>query len=152
MSTGRLEAIAIRSASRAPMLERERAQVSCAAGVDGDFRGRPGDRQVTVLSSEAWRRACDHLGQSLPWTLRRANLLVSGLEIAHTTGARLEIGDATLEVTGETDPCQVMDRQHPGLRAALGPDWRGGITCRVVRGGDVGVGDGVVLRAGGEGA
>lgn len=141
MSHGRLEAIAIRRVSRAPMQELDRAQVTLEAGVADDGRGSPGERQVTVLSREAWRAACAEVGAELPWTLRRANLLVSGLELEASQGGRLEIGGTTLEVTGETDPCRVMDRQHPGLRAVLEPNWRGGVTCRVVCGGAIAVGD-----------
>jgi len=149
MSCGRLEAIAIRSRSRAPMREIERADVSIEAGVSGDSRGQPGERQVTVLSVEAWAAACAELGTDLPWTLRRANLLVSGVELQATSGSVIDVAGVLLEVTGETDPCRVMDLQHPGLRAALAPDWRGGVTCRVLVGGAVAVGDVVRLSAAG---
>ena len=44
-------------------------------------------------------------------------------------------------ITDETDPCNRMEEQHAGLQAALGPDWRGGVTCRVVQGGEVTLGD-----------
>jgi MOSC domain-containing protein YiiM len=36
-----------------------------------------------------------------------------------------------------------MDEARAGLLRALYPDWRGGITCRVVEGGDVALGDAV---------
>ena len=47
----------------------------------------------------------------------------------------------------ETDPCSRMDEQHAGLRDALTPDWRGGVCCRVIAGGNVAVGDEVRLAA-----
>ncbi|MFW6027532.1 MAG: MOSC domain-containing protein, partial [bacterium] len=87
--------------------------------------------------------ACAELDRELPWTVRRANLLVSGLELEETTGKRLQVGGVTLEITGECDPCGRMEAQQEGLRAALTPDWRGGITCTVVEGGRVTVGDAV---------
>lgn len=128
------------------------AEVSPATGVANDARGRrkpggTGKRQVTVLSREAWEAACADLGTRLDWTARRANLLVEGLALERTTGSRLRIGDATLEVTGETDPCAKMDQQMPGLEAALRPDWRGGVTCRVLSGGAIAVGDSIALEA-----
>ena len=134
---GKLLGIAVRSASRAPMREVQEASVSLDEGVGGDFRGRPGPRQVTVLSSEAWADACRDLGSDLHWTTRRANLLVEGLDLARTQGGRLQIGELILEITGETDPCARMDEQVPGLRQALESDWRGGITCRVLTPGPI---------------
>lgn len=145
MASGRLEAIAIRARPRAPMREVAGADVSIGAGIGGDARGKPGARQVTLLSMEAWRAACAEIGAELPWTLRRANLLVSGLDLASTRGRLVDIAGVSLEVTGETDPCRVMDLQHPGLRAALEPGWRGGVTCRVLAGGSISVGDAVEL-------
>jgi hypothetical protein len=34
-----------------------------------------------------------------------------------------------------------MDEQQPGLTAALTPEWRGGISCDVVKPGDIKIGD-----------
>ncbi len=143
---GRLLGIATRHASRAPMETHPAATVSPEAGVAGDFRGRPGERQVTVLSREGWVRACAQVGVELPWTTRRANLLVEGVELTETAGARLRIAALLLEITRETDPCARMEAQHAGLQRALTPDWRGGVCCRVVEGGSICVGDPVVLE------
>ena len=136
------------------MLEHSWATVTTTEGVvapltgGADFRGKPGRRQVTVLTSEGWAQACQQLGRQLPWTTRRANLLLSGLTIdgEWATGSQLHIGEALLLITGETEPCQRMEEQAPGLRAALTPGWRGGVTCRVVRGGLVRVGDAALLE------
>ena len=147
---GKLLGIAWKAESRAPMEEATAANVSGDAGVEGDHRGRRERRQVTVLAREGWQRACDELGTALPWTLRRANLLVEGIALAQSTGTRLSIGDMVLEVTGECGPCTRMDEQHHGLTAALQPDWRGGVTCRVVSGGRIAVGDAVEALRGGE--
>jgi MOSC domain-containing protein YiiM len=40
----------------------------------------------------------------------------------------------------------VMDIQQDGLRKALKPDWRAGVSCRVLAGGKIKVGDAVRLR------
>jgi MOSC domain-containing protein YiiM len=56
-------------------------------------------------------------------------------------GARIKIGDVVLEVTEENPPCNVMDRQSQGLRAALQPDWRAGVACNVLTPGTVALGD-----------
>ena len=75
-------------------------------------------------------------GTDLPWLARRANILVDGLDLRYAVGAVLRLGDGVeLLVTGELDPCRRMDAVAPGLRLALADDWRGGVTCRVRRGG-----------------
>jgi MOSC domain-containing protein YiiM len=58
-------------------------------------------------------------------------------------GQLLAIGQAVLEVTQETQPCSVMEAAHRGLRRALKPEWRGGVCCRVVKGGWIRIGDAV---------
>jgi MOSC domain-containing protein YiiM len=40
-----------------------------------------------------------------------------------------------------------MDEQCPGLKRALQPDWRGGVSCTVLQGGAVALGDEVVTEA-----
>jgi MOSC domain-containing protein YiiM len=141
MSHGKLLGIAIRPKSRSPMIPLDRADVTTGEGVVGDSRGRPGSRQVTIVSREAWQAACDEIGQSLPWTVRRANLFVEDLELPKELGRQICIGQVVLEVCGETDPCARMDAQVSGLTAALTPDWRGGVCCRVITGGEIHVGD-----------
>ena len=127
----RLLAIAVRHRSRGAMQELAQAEVTLDGGVADDFRGRAGRRQVTVLSLESWQAACRELGRELPWTTRRANLLLTGVDLA--AAGVLRIGEVELEVTGETAPCERMEEAFAGLRAALTPAWRGGVTCRVRR-------------------
>jgi MOSC domain-containing protein YiiM len=143
---GKLLGIATRPATKVPMTEVTRSRITTASGVEGEFRGSPGDRQVVVVGREGWDAACREIGVSLAWTLRRGNLFVEGVTLRDSTGARLQIGDALLEITGECDPCFVMDKQHAGLRKALGPEWRAGVTCRVLRDGGVAVGDAVSIE------
>ena len=143
---GKVLAIARRARPRQPMEALDAATVTVEGGVAGDIRGTLRDRQVTVLAKESWDAACEDLGRELPWTTRRANILVEGLALAETVGATIHIGEMQLSVTDETDPCQVMEQQATGLKDALTPNWRGGVTCRVVHGGDIRVGDVAELR------
>jgi MOSC domain-containing protein YiiM len=134
--------IAFRPKSRAPMQTKLESMVTKVAGVEQDFRRKPGKRQVTMLSLEQWQVACDEVATTLPWTVRRANLLVDGVSFdSSMTGKQIKIGQLILLVTGETDPCPKMDAQHQGLTQALTPDWRGGVCCRVIADGRVKVGD-----------
>lgn len=124
------------------------AAVTTALGVEGDCRGVQKVRQVSVLFAEDWRAACAELFADIPWTTRRANFYVENFAHAADVkriGARLKIGDVLLEVTEETDPCGRMEEQVSGLRAALTPNWRGGICCKVLSDGHVETGTKVTL-------
>ena len=142
---GHLLAIARAPVKRGPIFPLEQAEIGIAEGVAGDARGKRAGRQVTVVFREGWEAACRELGVDLPWTTRRANLFVEGVPVPHE-GERLVIGSLVLEVTQETQPCQVMEAAQRGLRAALTPDWRGGVCCRVIAGGTVRVGDRVDIE------
>jgi len=140
---GVLLAIATKEKTRAPMQLHAALEVA-ERGLPGE-RSHPAKSAVTVLSREAWDAACRELGASLPWTLRRANLLVEGIQLAGSAGLRLSIGALVLEISEETEPCRVMDALHPGLRAVLAPDWRGGVSCRVLTPAEIRVGAAVLL-------
>ena len=142
---GKLLGIARRSKPRLPMQTPNEVLVTIEAGVEGECHGTVPDRQVTVISADSWRDACQDLGMEIPWTKRRANLVLGGIDLRDTEGALISIGDVRLEITGENPPCRVMDIQQDGLRQALKPHWRGGVSCRVLTGGKIQVGDAVVL-------
>lgn len=138
--------IAIRAQSKAPMQTKSSSMVTRVAGVEHDFRGKPSKRQVTVLSQEQWQIACNELNTHLPWTIRRANLLIDDVYFdASYVGKQIKIGQLILLVTRETDPCPRMDAQHQGLTQALMPDWRGGVCCKVIADGRIKVGDKVEI-------
>jgi MOSC domain-containing protein YiiM len=146
--TGTLLGIARHDRPRGPMETVDAVEIGLETGVRGDFRGalKPGrnKRQVTVMTAECWRAAIDELGASIPWELRRVNLLVDGLVLENTKGAMLRFGeDVVLEVTGECDPCSRMEEIAPGLKAALLPHWRGGVTTIVRAAGHIAIGDSV---------
>ena len=129
----------------------DHAHVTVEEGVHGDFRGslKPGrnKRQVTVMAAEGWRDTLHDLGASVPWEQRRVNLLVDGLTLEETTGARIIFDSGlVLEVTGECDPCTRMEEIAPGLKAALLPRWRGGVTTKVIESGPIRVGEQVRIE------
>lgn len=137
--TGRIIGIASRPRPAADMAESESIEIDDGGLVGENRKGKK--RQVTLLAQEGWEAAQASAGAELHWTTRRANLLVAGLELANTTGRRIRVGTALLEITAETEPCALMDQFHQGLRKALEPDWRGGASARVVAPGLVRIGD-----------
>jgi MOSC domain-containing protein YiiM len=122
-------------------------------GVAGDFRGTRkagsmGQNGVVLIEAADWEAARTECGADIPWHERRGNLLVDGLDIPQQPGARLRIGrDVVVEITQECAACERMEALHPGLRAALTPDWRAGARARVVHGGAVAVGDEIRIDA-----
>jgi MOSC domain-containing protein YiiM len=121
-------------------------------GVTGDFRGTrkagtTGQNGVVLIEASDWETATNECGANVPWFERRANLLLENLDIPQRPGARLRIGSQVLvEITQQCAPCERMEALHPGLRAALEPDWRAGARARVLRGGEVAVGDAVRIE------
>lgn len=150
---GRLIGIARRPAHRAPMQTVETALIEADGGVEGDHKGKKFPRRgVTILAREAWEAALADLAKTgnaddLPWTARRANLLIEGMELPRALGGIIAVGPAVLEITYPTTPCKRMDEARQGLMGALYPDWRGGVTCRVLEGGRVALGDPVTVLA-----
>lgn len=143
--SGRVVAIAYRPSSGMPMTEAAECAIEAGKGLMEEER-KSRKRQVTLLSRESWSAACAELGVELPWHVRRANLLTTGIDLAACIGTTLIIGSIEIRVTGETRPCTVMDEQHAGLLAALVPDGRGGVSAEVMVGGTVRVGDPVAAR------
>ena len=134
---GAVEAIYLRPGARVPVRSVPRAVARAGEGLEGDHAGG-GRRQVTILSLEA----CSELGANLDPGVRRANVLVSGVDLRACLGRRLRLGTVEVEVFGETRPCELMDNDgRIGLDAALRKDWRGGVFGAVRTGGTLAVGD-----------
>lgn len=154
---GRLQAIVLRPAREAPALSVERALALPDRGLQGDrsaqrasTRAPGGKRQVTLLQAEhlplvaAWAG----LAQVTPTQLRR-NLVVQGLNLVAARALFadqplvLRIGAlVVLQLTGPCDPCSKMESVlGPGGYNAL--RGHGGMTARVLQGGEIVVGDAV---------
>ena len=138
---GKLVGIARATSVRNSMEVLNGVAITEEKGVDQDRRGAVKGAQVTVLAREDWEAALLEIGAELPWTARRANLLVEGVRLPQEIGAMFQVGDVVLVVREETKPCSMMEKAKAGLRAALTPDWRGGVRCDVAQGGYVQVGD-----------
>ena len=141
--TGTIRAIAQRPQDGANMVEVDHCRVTPNTGLDSEDRP-PGKRSVTLLSEAAWAETCAELGATLPWTTRRANFLVAGLDLASLVGHAILIGEVRVWIHGETKPCGLMDRQHLGLRAALKINGRGGVFGQVLTEGTIRISDRVV--------
>ena len=121
------------------------AELVAGRGIRGNAdQGRR--RQVTVIERDAWDAAMAQLGDAVAPSARRANLLVSGVDLEGTRGRTLRVGGCRLEIGGETRPCYRMDEALEGLQDALRSGWRGGVFCVVLDDGVIRVGDPVTLE------
>ncbi|MHB0949993.1 MAG: MOSC domain-containing protein [Gemmatimonadaceae bacterium] len=139
---GCLEAIYLKRMKRGPMDPVERATLVTGQGLAGNAN-QGGKRQVTILEREVWEALMTSLGGELSPARRRANLLVSGVRLAQSSGRVLAVGGHRIRILGETRPCERMDEALQGLRAAMSSNWRGGVYGEVLDDGEVQVGDAV---------
>jgi len=139
---GRVEWIGLRPARGAGILVVASVRLDPKEGVVGDrYAGRSGERHVTLIQRENLMAIAAHLGLDAvsPEQLRR-NIVISGLNLLALKGRTFRLGTALVEMTGECHPCSRMeDIFGPGgYNAVRG---HGGITARVLSGGEVRIHD-----------
>ena len=121
---------------------RDSIELVAGRGVAGSA-DQGGRRQVTLLEREVWDTLMHELGSGADPATRRANVLVSGIDLRASRDRVLRVGVARVRVAGEVKPCEQMEEAVAGLRAAMFPDWRGGAFAQILDGGVVQVGDAV---------
>lgn len=115
-------------------------------GLEGDWRSRR-DRggQVTLIEAETLEEIAQHLGLSIPSGASRRQIVVRGVRLNNLLFQRIRVGAAHLFVEDLCEPCARMEETiGPGARAIM--QGRGGVRCRVLQGGEVGVGDTVAVE------
>jgi MOSC domain-containing protein YiiM len=147
---GRLLWIGLRSVRRGEILVCERAEVVAGKGLAGDhFHDRAsgrgdGRRSVSLIQAEHLAAVGALLGREpIDPRLTRRNLVVAGLNLIALKNRRFRIGEAEFEMTGDCAPCSHMEEAlgSGGFHAMRG---HGGITARVLRTGQIQLGDAVV--------
>ncbi len=137
---GSLLTIWIKRGKRAPMDAVSHAALEPDVGIAGNANVG-GKRQVTLIERARWDAVCALLDAGVDPVLRRANLLVDGIDLEASRARLLRIGETSIRIHGETAPCRLMDEQHPGLQEALRAHWGGGAFGTVEQGGTIRVGD-----------
>jgi len=139
-TTGRLEAIWLKRMRRGPMDAVERAVLQAQQGLVGNT-DQGGRRQVTLLEHEVWQALMAQVGATLPPSVRRANLLLSGVRLVNSRKRVLGIGTCRIRILGETKPCEWMEEACPGLQKAMYDTWAAGAFGEVLDDGAIAVGD-----------
>ena len=124
------------------MDERETAVLVLEQGLEANAN-QGGKRQVTLLDVDSWEELLSEMATALDPSVRRANLLVSGVSLRESRGRILALGESRLRIDGETRPCERMEEACTGLQEVMRPKWRGGAYAEVLEGGQIRVGDAV---------
>jgi MOSC domain-containing protein YiiM len=136
---GRVDWVGLRPARREAMQVVERVEVT-EEGLVGDH-GRPGKRAVTLIQQEHLAVIGAFLGHPpVDPALLRRNLVISGINLLALKGRAVQIGTATLHITGPCAPCSRMEEAlgSGGYSAVRG---HGGMTASVIEPGIIRVGD-----------
>ncbi|MGE0158324.1 MAG: MOSC domain-containing protein [Gemmatimonadales bacterium] len=142
---GRVEAIWVKRSHGGVMDPAAEVDLVVGKGIVRDASFGRSRRQVTVIEKETFDRVRTSLPAADP-VMRRANIMVSGVSLADSRRRVLRIGGVRILIHGETRPCERMDEQCEGLRAALSPSWGGGAHGVVLDDGLVRVGDAAELE------
>jgi MOSC domain-containing protein YiiM len=143
-TTGRVERIWLKRMKGGPMDPQARATLVAGRGLAGNAN-QGGTRQITILSRETWERITAPLPEAPDPARRRANLLVSGVDLANSRGQVLRVGGHRIRIHGETRPCEQMEAAADGLRAGLSEPWGGGVFGEALDDGEIAVGDVVTV-------
>ena len=144
---GRVEWMSIRPERNVPVQVVEQVAITETDGLTGDhYSGQNGKRHITLIQAEHLPAIASFAGLSeIDPALLRRNIVVSGLNLLALKGQQFRLGsEVVLEHTGECHPCSKMETAlgEGGYNALRG---HGGITARVIQGGQVRVGDAVTF-------
>lgn len=145
---GTLTWIGIRPKRKAPLLPLPEVEAITLKGLAGDhFSGSAGSkRQVTLIQQEHLDLIASvmQLPHLTPGMLRR-NLVVKGINLHAFKDRRFWVGSVLLEYTGDCHPCSRMEEilGPGGYNAVRG---HGGITARIITGGNIKVHDTVRIE------
>lgn len=136
---GTVLAIAVRGPGTAAPVRYDRIRALAGCGLAGDVHAGPrSPRQVLLAGAPAYEAL------ALPPNALRENLLLDLDTAGMASGAVLRIGrEASLRLSFQCEACCSLDTHAPGLARAIGG--RRGMLARVLAGGEIRVGDPVVM-------
>jgi MOSC domain-containing protein YiiM len=133
---GEIVAIWIKRAHRGAMDRVDEATLVAGRGVEGSA-DQGGWRQITIIDEAAWRDAERDLGHDVDPSVRRANVMVRGVDLQNSRGKQLHLGECTVNIRGENPPCRLMGEMQRPLK----PQWRAGVFGEIAAGGKIRIGD-----------
>ena len=148
MWQGQLLEIHTTPAARQPMGTRARATLIAGQGIEGDryaletgtYSPFPDIREVTLIEIETIEALARDHGITLPTAQHRRNLTTRDVPLNHLVGRRFWVGEVLLEGGRLNTPCRYLDL-ITGLTVCDLMEHRSGLNCRILQGGEIGIGD-----------
>ncbi|HLO34924.1 MAG TPA: MOSC domain-containing protein [Candidatus Deferrimicrobium sp.] len=152
-AAGVVESIHVAAAAGEPMRSLERVRAVAGVGLEGDrYALRTGhysgdakiDRDITLIEAEEIEALADRTGIMLAPGETRRNVTTRGIRLNELVGRRFRIGAVECEATRLCEPCQYLtDLLGTPVLAPLAH--RAGLRARILTGGEIGLGDEVVV-------
>ena len=144
---GRVEWIGIRPQRMLEVQSVSQVNADPETGLEGDHfkKSSTGKRQVTLIQQEHLDVVARILGKTdiVPELLRR-NIVVSGINLLALKHQQFQVGEVLLETTGICAPCSRME-ENLGAGGYNSMRGHGGITAKIIQGGQIQIGDVVRL-------
>ena len=144
---GKVEWIGIRPKRMLEVRSVNEVQANPDTGLEGDHFKKlsTGKRQVTLIQQEHLDVVARILGKSeiTPEFLRR-NIVVSGINLLALKHHQFQVGEVLLETKGICAPCSMME-ENLGTGGYNSMRGHGGITSKIIQGGQIKIGDVVKL-------
>jgi MOSC domain-containing protein YiiM len=116
-------------------------------GLEGNryfFDQAPAGRAITLVAAEAVEALESEHGISLEPAATRRNVLTRGVDVNALVGKRFRVGDVECEGVELCEPClHLQSMTQPGVIDGL--VHRGGLNADILEGGEISVGDAVVV-------
>ena len=103
---GTIERIRVYPEKGSAGVDKAEARLVENSGLEGDFHAKGGDRQLSLLFAETREQITEQKEKGLCFSRFKENISVRGMPPNELRpGVLIEIGEAVLEVTGETKYC-----------------------------------------------
>ncbi len=131
---------------KAPAESCDHVAIRTDFGIEGDYRsGKYQTGQITLIESEVMDTASRKLGYEIPAGASRRQIVVRGVSLNETIEYKLRLGSVLVLVEEKCKPCDNMEATiGPGAKDAM--NGRGGVRCRVIKGGELHVSDAVTVE------
>jgi MOSC domain-containing protein YiiM len=128
----------------------DRARAVAGRGLEGNRYfyadgNAPEGRALTLIASEALEAMAQEHGIDLDAAASRRNVLTRGIDVNALVGKRFSVGDVECLGVELCEPCSHLQKlTKPGVIKGLAH--RGGLNADILGGGEIAVGDAVVVQ------